>query len=716
MSAGERWSRSGHNHGHVGVAPGDERAIRLRLAAAGLGSDHCARRPMMAIKRIARIARAERALLGRRDERADGKRGVLGQPWKGRTSHTPATAAPPRAPRDCRPDGLVVGLRLSSHRTEKAASTMSVTPRGMSIQEAYREFRDGNFRVNRRYQRKLVWSVEEKAKLADSILEGYPIPLLLLAYTLKEDASKTFEILDGMQRLNAIFSFIENAFPVKGKFFDVTQLARARALAAEGKIVAAPVGSELLSPDECARFLEYTLAVTEFPASNEQSVNEVFGRINAYGRQLSDQERRQAGVVTPFANLVRELSAEIRGDVSSESLDLAQMPEISVDLDGAIPSYRIKADETFWCKQGVLRRNQLRESEDEQMLADLAISILQGKPFAFSGGALDEIYDSSSQEHREINAALATYGSTRLKHEIISTIAIIRDTIESVDNSSGAFRRIVSPSSPNPAKTAFYAVFMAFFGLCVTRRRSPADKAKVVHALAGVHDRLNIAAGQIRSEPRLQNINTVKGLIQDAFEDLDPPVLSHGAGAAIQFENALRRSRIETSAFECKQGILRLDSTRARDPNLLDKIVNTICGIANIGPSSSGAMFIGVADKVADKQRVEQLYGISSAHVGERYCVGVDREASALGLTLENYTREIVRAIANSKLSEPLKTSVLSNIDCIVYRGMSIVCIWIPAQKSLSDVGDVIYVRQASDTVKAEGLKQTRAVMAVFGG
>ena len=89
---------------------------------------------------------------------------------------------------------------------------MSVTPRGMSVQEAYREFRDGNFRVNRRYQRKLVWTLEEKQKLVDSILEGYPIPLLLLAFSLRDDGTKSFEILDGMQRLNAIFSFIENAF------------------------------------------------------------------------------------------------------------------------------------------------------------------------------------------------------------------------------------------------------------------------------------------------------------------------------------------------------------------------------------------------------------------------------------------------------------------------------------------------------------------------
>jgi hypothetical protein len=391
------------------------------------------------------------------------------------------------------------------------------------------------------------------------------------------------------------------------------------------------------------------------------------------------------------------------------------MPEISVDVGGEMPDYRIKADDTFWCKQGILRRNQLRESEDEQMVADLAISILHNRPFAFSGGALDAIYDQASSEHREINALLATYGGTRLKHEILSTIAIIRDVIEAVDNSTGAFRRIVSPDSPNPAKTAFFAVFMAFFQLCVEKRRSPKDAAKIVQSLRDVHPKLNIAAGQIRSDPRLQNVNTVIGLIQDHFEDKDPPALSHGAGAAIQFENALRRSRIETSAFECKQGLLRLDGSNAGDMNVMDKIVATIYGIANIGPTSNGAVFIGVADKAADKERIEKFHHMTAVHVGERFCVGVDREAKALGINLEEYHRRVVRHIATSKLSEPLKTSVLSSIDCIAYRGLSVICIWVGPQKTLSDVGDEVYVRRGSDTVKVEGLKQTKAVMASFG-
>ncbi len=48
---------------------------------------------------------------------------------------------------------------------------MATTPRGMTVTEAYRSFREDLFIVNRTYQRKLVWTLEEKVKLIDSILK-----------------------------------------------------------------------------------------------------------------------------------------------------------------------------------------------------------------------------------------------------------------------------------------------------------------------------------------------------------------------------------------------------------------------------------------------------------------------------------------------------------------------------------------------------------------
>jgi hypothetical protein len=74
----------------------------------------------------------------------------------------------------------------------------------LSIQTLYRMFRDSDFYVDRRYQRKLVWTLDEKQKLVDSILREFPIPLVLLA---KRQDGK-FDIIDGLQRLHTVFSFI----------------------------------------------------------------------------------------------------------------------------------------------------------------------------------------------------------------------------------------------------------------------------------------------------------------------------------------------------------------------------------------------------------------------------------------------------------------------------------------------------------------------------
>jgi uncharacterized protein with ParB-like and HNH nuclease domain len=50
-----------------------------------------------------------------------------------------------------------------------------------SIQSLYSWYADKKLWVNRRYQRKLVWTLEEKQKLVASVLSGYPIPAILLA-------------------------------------------------------------------------------------------------------------------------------------------------------------------------------------------------------------------------------------------------------------------------------------------------------------------------------------------------------------------------------------------------------------------------------------------------------------------------------------------------------------------------------------------------------
>ena len=89
-----------------------------------------------------------------------------------------------------------------------------ISSSNLSVQMCYQNYLDGKYIVNRRYQRKLVWTLEEKQAFIDSLSKNYSVPLFLFA-TKEKEGNVKYEIIDGMQRLNAIMSFIENDFPIK---------------------------------------------------------------------------------------------------------------------------------------------------------------------------------------------------------------------------------------------------------------------------------------------------------------------------------------------------------------------------------------------------------------------------------------------------------------------------------------------------------------------
>jgi hypothetical protein len=573
---------------------------------------------------------------------------------------------------------------------------MSITPRGMSIQEAYRNFSDGKFLVNRRYQRKLVWTVGEKEYLIDSINKNLPIPLILLAQTI----DGRFEVIDGLQRLNAVFSFIENRFSLNGNYFDVTQFSRAKQIADAGGFQYKSI--DLLKPSECANMLDYQLAVTIYPSANEKEVTDIFGRINSGGKQLSPQEKRQAGMLDNFSDVVRKLSSEIRGDSSRDLVLLSEMPEISIDSNRESIGYGLKADDIFWCSQGILWKIQLRDSEDEEMIADIVASIIKNEPIARSKELFDKIYEPTQPEHSEFNSLLAAYGVDRLIHEVKVTFSIIEKIFY---DENKTIRDVVNPESANPVKGSFYSLFMAVFRLVVQEEKSPDQSGKIIGAITGLQKEMIVSAKYSKTEDRVKNINKTIGLIQPYFVKKDPPVLRHGSGLSIDFENSIRRSKVETSRYECKQGFIDLDAQRKLNEELYDRLVETICGIANIGPDADGFLFIGVADKAIDAVRIGQLDGIKAIQINDRYIVGIDREVKLLGGKIEDYINRFLKKVASSAMSEPLKSQVLSQLDVVEYRGHSVLRIRIPRQKSISFVGSESYVRENSTTVELKGPK-----------
>jgi len=326
---------------------------------------------------------------------------------------------------------------------------------------------------------------------------------------------------------------------------------------------------------------------------------------------------------------------------------------------------------------------------------------------------LDDLYKPDEDLYKSVENALSVYSADRLAKEIKVTFSVLRETVEGYSNAPNALRAIVNPGSANPIKAAFYAIFMSFFDLVVRQQRSPSDANAIMHALRDLHGDMITTAHYTRKEDRTKNIDKTTGLIQKHFVQREPPALRHGPGLALDFENSLRRSSIETARYEFKQGLLRLSDGRAYDTDLVQRMIETICAIANVGPESDGFIYVGVADKEQDAIRIERLDGTSPAKIGQRFIVGIDREVKILSSKVETYVQKLVSGIRASELSEPLKTQVLSHVDVIEYRGKTVIRLMIPAQREVSFLGNEAFTRMNSDTTKVQG-KSLLALQTLF--
>ncbi len=567
-----------------------------------------------------------------------------------------------------------------------------------SVQSVYSWYGEDKLHVNRRYQRKLVWTLEEKQRLIESILKKYPVPAILIAE--RENDPGSYEIIDGLQRLHAIVSFIETAFPtLDGKLFNLALFPTAKSRADDKKFVPNS-GDKYLSQKEVSTLLDYVLALSVMRNATEPEINDVFGRINTYGHRLSDQERRQAGVQDEFSNMVRLIACTMRGDVSTDILPLRSMPSISVEPPKTKHGYTVKAEEVFWVTQGILRSTDLRDSMDEQCIADIAVCIVGGQIIERSKDELDEVYKPNSTLSDRVLTALKVYGADRFSQEFKYCVDEILKVSQADSGENGHLRNLLfKKETTNAFPSVFAILLIAFHEMIVKERKEITDYPGVRKGIADLNTRIETGRKATSPEERRKNIDVVKGLIANFFVETKKPAPIYGNHATTDIESIIRRSEIELADYELKQGYLALADKRAPDIALVDKVIATICAIANNGPNRIGKILIGVTDKEADAERIAKLDKVTPKRVGKRLVVGVNREARLLGITAQDYFSKWKNAIKSSDLSSHLKDSVLSSIDFNDFYGLGVIVVTIPAQKELSYVGDHVYWRKSDETV-----------------
>jgi uncharacterized protein with ParB-like and HNH nuclease domain len=590
---------------------------------------------------------------------------------------------------------------------------MRQTQTSMSISEAYQNYRNNKFVVNRRYQRKLVWSQQEKSYLIESIIRQYPIPLILL-----DDTSPSYEIIDGLQRLNAIFGFIENQFGVmvdnEEKFFNIDHFAFAQTQI--NHFIPRKHGP-FLPLELAAAFLNYHFPVTKFQIDNSDEVNETFRRINSTGRKLSPQDVRQAGNLSKLSLLVKEIAMEVRGDDSKETLLLQEMPQISIDSKHTMLQYGIKAEDTIWYKQGVLNVSDLKESEDEQFIADIVLSIVLPNPFPASREEFDNYYGNGDiDKTSEVENQLNLRGIENVKNDVKFVFSEILSMTE--EHFCGeSLKKILNPKAGgNPVKEAFYTLFMAFYELIIIDNKKPFDYKQIKYSIKGLQSRLTTNTHRRTIQNRRKNIATCKGLIQDYFINADATFRSH-TPHFIDFQNHIFRSKVESPIYDFKQGFYTLDPQPQRrqfDENSFDRILCNITALSNLGRGKIGYIFVGVTDTNEDTEQVARIDNLTAIpRVYEFGVVGLEREARFRGISLDSYIQFITQKIRSSQLEQNLKTRVLRDMIPLTYLGNTVLIIKVESGSCPVYYRDRLYVRSGANCEEVTGA-QTAAVFALF--
>lgn len=578
-----------------------------------------------------------------------------------------------------------------------AGAQQELTVRGEQVERVFINYRDDKYVVNRRYQRKLIWTIEEKQSFIDSIIRGFPVPIILLAEPLgRQDGA--LEIIDGMQRMNAITSFIDNDYPVDGGYFDLNTFATTKDLLDRHVI---EQKTPVLDREKCLAIASYPVPLSIYEAAQGESVEEVFRRINSGGRQLSRQELRAAGATDAFADCVRQISARVRGDTSnSDLLLLGEMRKISItnrELD-----YGISADGVFWVAHGILTKDQLRQSRDEEMVADLVAYMVSEGPVASRTELFDDYYgatfpmseaskarfDAVDQAVRKRSTELVDLDYQRVQDTLILLLGQAKTT----------FLGLIFPNGNggNPVPRYFQAVFLALYDLIVKRGMIVSDSAGLIKCLTDCGKSIEIQdGGRWGADNRGKTVNSVVGWIQGYFEeDKNPdPAKVHWV---TKFQNLLTNSKTEQAAYDFKQGFCTLDPKPSFDAGSFDKIMETCAAIANIGKGHKGYILVGVAENAATAARVNDVFGSSPLTYGGFYVTGVEHEAQHSGKSLDQMFQDISDRIGRSNLSEPLRSYVNSHVKCVQYFDKTIFVLEIVGQDGPSHVGGKWLERQGA--------------------
>lgn len=113
-----------------------------------------------------------------------------------------------------------VYYNMLEHKLSEVWGRLERQPVNVRLKYLYQWYLDGRLEMSPVYQRGLVWTLEQKQLYISNLFkEKAFITPTIVEYYEKGDTDDKFEVLDGKQRLSALFEYLEDGYPVEGYVF-----------------------------------------------------------------------------------------------------------------------------------------------------------------------------------------------------------------------------------------------------------------------------------------------------------------------------------------------------------------------------------------------------------------------------------------------------------------------------------------------------------------
>ena len=185
-----------------------------------------------------------------------------------------------------------LGLKTDKFSLEHTyPAQIKVDRANYSVYELKRQYeKRDNLILNPEFQRENVWTKRQKSELIESILMGIPLPIIYFS----QNSEGKLQVVDGKQRLTALFDFLNNKFPLselytlenlKGKKFDD------------------------LDGYHQSELEDYQLIAYVIKSPTPERVKfDIFDRVNRGGTKLNNQEMRNALYFGKSTQLLKSLT------------------------------------------------------------------------------------------------------------------------------------------------------------------------------------------------------------------------------------------------------------------------------------------------------------------------------------------------------------------------------------------------------------------------